>query len=144
MRQVLWTEGKTWDTEKRTERRRAIVKTYVRVFAPAMAFSGTQLTITLGVFLIYLILLGASGFGFDALQEAGSGVPLLGDLLGKVDPAWGNAAVALVLIEVSAPVLVPLAALLTPKATEALSAKLVEWDLDADGLNAKIEKALGS
>ena len=139
---VLWTEGKTWDAETRTEKRRGIVSTYVRVFAPAMAFSGTQLGLTLGAFSLFLIVLGVTGLGFDALQEASAGVPLLGEALQKVDPAWGNAAIALVLVEVCAPVLIPLAAALTPKATEALSAKLVEWNLDADGLNARIEKVL--
>ena len=49
---------------------------------------------------------------------------------------------ALLLVEVSAPVLLPAAALLTPGATTALAAKLEEWGLDADGLNAKIEKVL--
>lgn len=136
---VLWTEGKTWDAETRTERRREIVKTYVKVFAPAIAFSGSQLAVTFVAFLVYLTVIGASGLGFDTLQAAGADVPVLGDLLTKVDPAWGNAAIALVLIEVSAPLLIPAAALLTPKATEALSAKLKESGLDAEGLNAKIE-----
>ena len=139
---VLWTEGKTWDAETRTVKRREIVKQYVRVFAPAMAFSGCQLSVTFAAFFLYLVVLGASGLGFDAVQEAGAGVPLLGDLLAKVDPSWGNAAIALVLVEVSAPLLIPAAALLTPKATESFEAKLKEWGFDAEGLNAKLEKNL--
>ena len=139
---MLWTEGKTWSAEERVERRRAIVATYVRVFAPAMAFSGTQLALTLGAFAIALVFLGLSGVGYASVADAAEGVPLLGDLLGKVDPSWGNAAIALALVELSAPLLIPLAAALTPGATEALSSKLEEWGLDADGLNARIEKVL--
>lgn len=139
---VLWTDGKTWDAETRTEKRRAIVETYVRVFAPAIAFSGSQLAITLVAFVTILIVLNVSGLGFDALQEATAGVPLLGDVLAQVGPGWGNAAIAFLLVELCAPVLIPAALLVTPKATEALSNKLDEWGLDADGLNAKIEKVL--
>lgn len=139
---ILWTDGRTWDAETRTEKRREIVKTYVRVFAPAMAFSGSQLAITVVAFVFFLILLAASGLGFDALQEATAGVPLLGDGLAQIGPGWGNAAIAFLLVELCAPILIPAALFVTPKATEALSAKLDEWGLDADGLNAKIEKVL--
>ena len=140
--QAVWTEGKTWTPAERAERRRAIVETYVRVFAPALAFSGTQLTITLGAFAAAFAGLGVSGVGYEQLASACRGVPLLGDGLSSIQPGWGNAAIALLLVELSAPLLLPLAAVLTPKATEALQAKLVEWDLDADGLNKRIEKVL--
>ena len=139
---ILWTDGRTWDAETRTEKRREIVRTYVRVFAPAMAFSGSQLAITLVAFVIFLVVLGVSGLGFDTLQEATADVPLLGDGLAQIGPGWGNAAIAFLLVELCAPILIPAALLVTPKATEALSAKLDEWGLDADGLNAKIEKVL--
>ena len=73
----------------------------------------------------------------DALASV---LPPLQGLLDKVDDSWGDAAIALLLIELSAPVLLAAALALTPTATEKLQAKLVEWDLDADGLNARIEK----
>eukprot|EP00965_Chrysotila_dentata_P017100 568031-Pleurochrysis_carterae.AAC.2 len=38
----LWSQGSSWDVEKRTARRRELVATYLRVFAPAVAFSGVQ------------------------------------------------------------------------------------------------------
>ena len=44
--QVLWTEGKTWGPEQRATKRSEIVESYVRVFAPALAFSGAQLAIS--------------------------------------------------------------------------------------------------
>ena len=140
--QKVWSEGKTWSPEERVERRRAIVETYVRVFAPAMAFSGTQLALTLAAFLVYALALAVSGRGYADVANLCEGVPVLGDAIAGVDPGWGNAAIALVLVEVSAPLLLPLTALATPKATEALQNKLVEWGLDADGLNEKIEATL--
>ena len=140
--QVLWSEGKTWTPEQRVERRREIVGTYVRVFAPAMAFSGVQLLLTLGIFAVVLLGLNLSGRGYVDAVELLDGVPFLGDLLQKIEPSWGNAAIALAMVEVLAPVLIPLAALATPAATSSLQAKLTEWGLDADGLNKKIEDLL--
>ena len=138
----VWTEGKTWTPEVRAERRRAIVDTYVRVFAPAIAFSGVQLTITLGAFSIALLALSISGRGYADIANLSAGVPLLGDALQQVGPGWGNAAIALLITEVSAPVLIPVAALFTPKATESLTAWLEEKGLDAEGLNKRIEQVL--
>ena len=63
-------------------------------------------------------------------------------LLDKIDDSWGDAAIALLLIELSAPLLIAAALALSPTATTALQAKLLEWDLDADGLNSRIEKVL--
>jgi hypothetical protein len=140
--QEVWTEGKTWSPETRAERRRSIVDTYVRVFAPALAFSGAQLSISLGAFGVVLLLLSVSGRGYADVAALGASVPLLGDALAQVGPGWGNAAIALLIVELSAPLLIPLAALATPAATDGLTAKLSEWGLDAEGLNAKIEKAL--
>ena len=139
---LLWTEGSTWSAEERVERRRDIVEKYVRVFAPALAFSAAQLGLTGCVFVVVLIALGVSGRGFNDLASALSGLPLVGDLVEKVDPAWGNAAIALVLVEVSAPFLLPVAAAITPGMSASLQAKLEGWGLDADGLNARIEKVL--
>ena len=67
--------------------------------------------------------------------------PLQG-LLDKIDDSWGDAAIALLLIELSAPLLIAAALALSPTATTALQAKLLEWNLDADGLNSRIEKVL--
>ena len=138
----VWTEGKTWTPEVRAERRRAIVDTYVRVFAPALAFSGVQLSITFGAFALVLLALGISGRGYADIAGFAENVPVLGDALQQVGPGWGNAAIALLVVEVSAPLLLPITALLTPKATEAFTAKLEEWGLDADGLNSRIQKVL--
>ena len=114
----------------------------MRVFAPAIAFSGVQLSVSLLAFGMALLALGVSGRGYVDVVSLSAGVPVLGDALSQVGPGWGNAAIALLIVEVSAPLLIPLAALATPAATDALTAKLTEWGLDADGLNAKIEKVL--
>jgi len=63
-------------------------------------------------------------------------------LLDKLDESWGDAAIALLLIEISAPLLIAAALALSPAATTALQGKLLEMNLDADGLNARIEKVL--
>lgn len=123
-------------------RRRAIVESYVRVFAPALAFSATQLGLTLAAFFSILLALGISGRGFADVENLAAGLPLLPGLLDKVDPSWGNAAIALVLVEVLAPFLLPVAVAASPPVATALQAKLESWGLDADGLNARIEKVL--
>ena len=131
--QLVWTEGSTWTSEKRMERRRDIVERYVRVFAPAVAFSGVQLLLTLTV----------SGRGYADVAGLLAGAPLLGDAVAKVDPSWGNIAVALAVVEVTAPVLLlPLSLIATPAATQALQTQLTELGLDADGLNKRIEEVL--
>ena len=141
--QELWTEGKTWGVEERTERRRKIVDSYVRVFAPALALSGVQLGLSFGVFFVSLLALNLSGIGYAQLVSALEGVPLLGDAIGAIDPAWGNAAISLAIVEVvNVPLLLPIAAVATPPATEKLSAWLTEKGFDAEGLNAKIEAVL--
>ena len=141
--QVVWTEGKTWSPEVRAAKRRELVTTYVRVFAPALAFSGTQLVITLVYFFVVLAALGLSGRGFDDVLSLSEGfAPLHGALESNVDPAWGNAAIALVAVEVSAPLLIPLALVLTPAQTEKLQGWLTSKGLDAEGINLKIEEVL--
>ncbi len=139
---AVWVEGKTWSADERVERRRAIVTSYVRVFAPAVSFSGVQLSLSLGWLAFLFVALSASGLGYDSILSLTEGLPPLHDALGAIDPGWGNLAIALVGVEVSAPVLIPLSAFLTPPATKALQGKLDEWGLDADGLNKRIEKVL--
>lgn len=135
----IQTDGPSWSVEKRTEKRRFFVKAYVRVFAPAIAFSGVQLVLTTGAFVTYLLGLSISGIGYTSLQELTSTVPFVGDAISKIGPTFGNSAVALLLAELSAPLLIPIGAIFTPKATESLEGKLAEWGLDADGLNKKLE-----
>ena len=139
---LLWTEGKTWPPDERAERRRALVDQYVRVFAPALAFSGTQLLLTFATATFIYAALAVSGRGFADFATMASDVPWVGGALDSIDPSLGNAAISLLGVELSAPILVPLAIAFTPKATDALNRKLAEWDLDAEGLNARIEDVL--
>ena len=105
--------------------------------------SARTLALTLGAFLVYLALLGATGLGFEGLLNVLSGVPPVADFLQeKVDPAWGNAAIALLAVELSAPLLIAATLAATPAATANLQAQLTEWNLDAEGLNARIEEVL--
>ena len=139
----LWTDGRSWDVDTRAEKRRTIVDTYVRVFAPAVAFSGVSLAVSLSAFLVVLAALSVSGRGYDDIAGFASNVPLLGGALQQVDAGWGNAAISLLLVELSAPVLLPLVALATPTATEALQEKLTASGFDAEGINAKMSAMLG-
>ena len=140
--QEVWTEGGKWSTEERASRRRQIVTTYVEVFAPAVAFSGIQLALSLSGFLFFLLGLKVSGRGYADLVGLASVLPPLQGLLDQLDDSWGDAAVALLLIELAAPLLLAAALAASPAATAAVEAKLLEWGLDADGLNGRIEKVL--
>lgn len=141
--QALWSEGGTWSPEERVERRRDIVTQYVRVFAPAVAFSGVQLGLTFALLALVLLVLSVSGRGYADLAGLLDGVPLIGDAIEKIGPKWGNAAIALAVVEVSAPVLlIPLSLVATPSATTALQARLTAAGLDAEGLNQRIEEVL--
>lgn len=139
---LVWTEGSTWTVEEREQRRRDILEKYVQVFAPALAFSAAQLGLTISLFITVLLALNISGRGFNDLSDALSGLPLLGNLLDKVDPSWGNAAIALVIVEVSAPILIPIAVAVTPGIATSLNTQLEAWGLDAEGLNERIKKVL--
>ena len=75
--QELWTDGKNWDMEERARRRRAVVNSYVAVFAPAVAFSGVQLTLSIGGFLVFLIGLKISGRGYADIVELSGVLPPL-------------------------------------------------------------------
>ena len=104
---------------------------------------GHLLPASSSTFVLVLLVLNASGLGYAQAVDLLDGVPFIGDALASIDKAWGNAAISLAVVEViNVPVLLPLAAVATPGATEALSAKLTEWGFDADGLNAKIEAVL--
>ena len=141
--QLVWTEGSTWSPEERVTRRRELVSSYVRVFAPAVAFSGVQLALTFVLLAFVLLLLAVSGRGYSDVAPVLGSIPLLGGLLEEIDPSLGNLAIGLLAVEVSAPVvLLPLSVALTPQATDALQRKLTKAGLDAEGLNRRIEEVL--
>lgn len=139
----LNSEWKNWTPDERSERRRAVVSTYVRVFAPAVAFSGVQLGISLAALALVLSGLNLSGRGYADVAALCEPVPFLRGALEKLDPTLGNAAIALLAVELSAPALIAAALLFAPAATRALEARLSTWNLDADGLNERIERILG-
>jgi len=64
---TLWTDGKSWSAEELADRQRDLVTQYFRVFVPAVAFSGVQLGVSLGTFLIALAALNLSHRGYDDL-----------------------------------------------------------------------------
>ena len=139
----LNSKWKGWSPDERAERRRAVVSTYVRVFAPAVAFSAVQLGLSLGAFAIILLGLTVSGRGYADVAALCEAVPFLASALEKLDPTLGNSAIALLAVELSAPALIGAALLAAPGATKSLEEQLASRGLDADGLNARIERLLG-
>jgi len=63
----VWTGGSSWSVAERDQRQRDLVTQYFRVFVPAIAFSGVQLAISLGMFSISLLALNLSHRGYDDL-----------------------------------------------------------------------------
>jgi hypothetical protein len=65
----FWTDGPSWSAAERNQRQRELVTQYFRVFVPAVAFSGVQLTLSLGTFAISLLALNLSHRGYDDLSR---------------------------------------------------------------------------
>uniref|UniRef100_A0A7S2IHD4 Uncharacterized protein n=1 Tax=Haptolina brevifila TaxID=156173 RepID=A0A7S2IHD4_9EUKA len=140
--QTMNENRKNWSPDEMTMRRREVVNTYVRVFAPALAFSGTQLALTfVSIFIVYGAL-SVSGRGYNDVLALSEGIAPLHNAIEGIGPGYGNGAVGFVIVEALGPLLLPVALALTPRSTIALQEKLNSWDLDGDGLNIRIEKVL--
>jgi len=62
------------------------------------------------------------------------------DLLAKVDPKLGTAAVAAILVELASPLLLLVSAAIKGNIEQWLTAKLPEWGLDAKGLLLRLKR----
>jgi len=140
--QELWRDGSSWSTEEKIDRRRQLVTTYVRVFAPAVAFSAVQLSLSFGVLAIILLALQLTNHGYADLEAWTQAIPPLHGAVEKLDPALGNGAIALLAVELLGPAIIAIALLAAPPATQALQQRLKAAGLDADGLNDRIEAVL--
>ena len=127
--------------DERVERRRELINTYVRVRAGArlLGHAGRHLARRLPHRAARLQL---GGRGYADVYRLSGALPPLRSALEQLDPAWGNAAIALLAVELSAPLLIAATLAATPAATANLQAQLTEWNLDAEGLNARIEEVL--
>ena len=87
---------------ERIARRESLVRSWSRVFSPAVAYTGAQLGVSLAAFVTLRVALAASGRGFADVAVLLGGVPLLGGFLAGIDPGLGDNVIALLLVEARA------------------------------------------
>mmetsp|Transcript_15955 Transcript_15955/g.37027 ORF Transcript_15955/g.37027 Transcript_15955/m.37027 type:complete len:212 (-) Transcript_15955:280-915(-) len=135
-------DGKTWEREELEVRAQEFAQTYVNVLVPSFAYTGTQFSVFASAWLFSLAGLWASGKGYVDVVAAVGGFSPLRDLLSKVDESWGNAAIALLIVEILSPLLIAASLAATPRVVEALEAKLDEWDLSEKGVSRRVSNFL--
>lgn len=135
-------QGRSWDTDTLEAKAQDFAATYVRVLVPGLSYTATQLAVFVSAFAAVWGGLAASGVGYAGLVDLASGVAPLQHLLAQVDPAWGNTALALVLLELLSPLLIGASLALTPKTMGALRGQLEAWELDEVGMRQKVSEML--
>lgn len=127
--QAIATEGGTWDDETLQAKTQEFVRTYLQIFVPGIGYALTSFGVLGSTFLSCLLALNLSGRGYNDVLGAVSSIEPLRALLEKADPAWGNAAIALLGCEVLSPVILAITLALTPKTMELIKGKLdqVGW-----------------
>mmetsp|Transcript_10729 Transcript_10729/g.23335 ORF Transcript_10729/g.23335 Transcript_10729/m.23335 type:complete len:243 (-) Transcript_10729:448-1176(-) len=136
--QAILLEGSTWDSDTLEEKTQEFVRTYLRVFVPGVGYAATSLAVFGSTFSSFALALAISGRGYADILAAVSDVEPLRALLEKADPAWGNAAIALIGCEIVSPAILAATLALTPKTMGALQTKLDElgWGEDDVGERA--------
>ena len=142
--QTIFLEGSNWDDNKLEAKTKEFVKTYITVFVPGMGYAATSLAVYASIFFTVLLALGISGRGYTDLLSAISGIGPLHDLLEKVavDPAWGNAAIALLGCELLSPVILAVTLLLTPTTMAVLRNQLDVWGWGEDDVDKRVGEIL--
>ena len=142
--QTIFLEGSNWDDNKLEAKTKEFVRTYIKVFVPGMGYAATSLAVYASIFFTVLLALGISGRGYTDLLSAISGIGPLHDLLEKVavDPAWGNAAIALLGCELLSPVILAVTLLLTPKTMAVLRNQLDVWGWGEDDVDKRVGEIL--
>lgn len=136
------------DKEQRKALESEIVDLYVAFAVPALALALSTLLAFPGAFLLFYASLAVTGRGLPDVEAFFAALPAAiatpaSELLAKVDPAIGNAAVAAILLELASPALLLLSAAIKGRIETALSARLPEWGFDADGIRARLERLAG-
>jgi hypothetical protein len=101
-----------------------------------------------GAFVLFFSLLSLTGRGLPDVEALFATFPDFiadpaADLLDKVDPALGNAAVAAILVELVSPLLFISQLALKGKIETWLRGKMAGWGLDANGLLKRLERIAG-
>mmetsp|Transcript_28215 Transcript_28215/g.82878 ORF Transcript_28215/g.82878 Transcript_28215/m.82878 type:complete len:229 (+) Transcript_28215:3-689(+) len=136
------------DEDEKAARRAEIVELYQAVFVPASAFALANLGIYMVVIGLIFSALQLSGVGYEqaveALLRATDSVPWVANTAGKLDPALGNLALALLGVELAGPVILAASAALTPAVATALRAWLATNGLDSQGASERLEEYIRS
>ncbi|GAB5369625.1 hypothetical protein AAMO2058_001421400 [Amorphochlora amoebiformis] len=111
-------KSSTWTEEDRAQWKSEYETLVQTIAVPALSFTSANLLTSTGVFFAILSALKYSGKGFEDIVTLAGGLPLLGDplqnLLQNVDSSLGNVAIALLAVDILAPLTIPIAAGLTP------------------------------
>eukprot|EP00591_Stephanopyxis_turris_P001999 CAMPEP_0195524156 /NCGR_PEP_ID=MMETSP0794_2-20130614/23836_1 /TAXON_ID=515487 /ORGANISM="Stephanopyxis turris, Strain CCMP 815" /LENGTH=247 /DNA_ID=CAMNT_0040654323 /DNA_START=93 /DNA_END=836 /DNA_ORIENTATION=+ len=140
--QAIFVEGSSWDNDKLEAKTQEFVRTYIRVFVPGMGYAATSLAVFVSSFVFFMLALSISGRGYNDILAAVDGIGPLKDLLEKADPAWGNAAIALLGCELLGPVILAVTLALTPKTMDVLRSKLEEWGWGEDDIDERAAEIL--
>eukprot|EP00584_Thalassiosira_punctigera_P002585 CAMPEP_0172545866 /NCGR_PEP_ID=MMETSP1067-20121228/15721_1 /TAXON_ID=265564 ORGANISM="Thalassiosira punctigera, Strain Tpunct2005C2" /NCGR_SAMPLE_ID=MMETSP1067 /ASSEMBLY_ACC=CAM_ASM_000444 /LENGTH=238 /DNA_ID=CAMNT_0013332697 /DNA_START=40 /DNA_END=756 /DNA_ORIENTATION=+ len=124
--QTILLEGSTWDGDTLEAKTKELIGTYLRVFVPGVGYAATSLAVFGSTFSFLALTLAVSGHGYADVLSAVNDVEPLRNLVEGADPAWGNAAIALIGCEILSPVMLAATLALTPKTMDALRTKLDE------------------
>lgn len=142
--QIIFTEGNTWDSDKLEDKTQEFVRTYLAVFIPGIGYAATSFATLAASFTFFSLALAISGRGYTDILAAVSEIGPLRELLEKADPAWGNAAIALIGCELASPAILALTLALTPKTMDALRTNLDEWGWGEEDIDKRVADILGS
>lgn len=140
--QAIFVEGNNWDSDTLEAKTEEFVRTYLRVFVPGIGYAVTSFTVFGSSFAFVLLALSISGRGYNDILGAVGGIDLLRGLLEKADPAWGNAAIALLGCELLSPVILGATLALTPSTIEALQAKVDDAGWGEDDIEERTAEIL--
>ena len=142
--QAIITEGSTWDSDKLDEKTQEFVRTYIKVVVPGIGYAATSIAVYASSFLFLELVLVVSGRGYADITAAVSGIGLLRDLLEKVDPTWGNTAIALLGCEALAPVILAATLALTPKTMNIVRHQMEEWGWGEEDIDQRVSEIRGN
>jgi hypothetical protein len=140
---AIYTDGSTWDSDELEEKTQELLRTYLAVFIPGIGFATTGFAVNAASFAFFLVALSISGRGYTDILAAVSDIGPLRDFFEKADPAWGNAAIALLACELVSPLILAATLALTPKTMDALRTNLDEWGWGEKDINERVSDILG-
>lgn len=140
--QAIFLEGSSWDSDTLEAKTEEFVRTYLRVFVPGIGYAATSFAVFGSSFALVTLALSISGRGYADVLGAVGDIDFLRGLLERADPAWGNAAIALLGCEVLSPVILAVTLALTPKTMDALQGKLNEWGWGEDDIDKRTAEIL--